>query len=765
MTKGTESRGRSRRAPAHRSTLQCSLVVRLRLQPRAIDMQPGRLVFLISLFQCSCLANLAANNHTSVDEQDDAEVQKHNVTKEILKASETADPAKVEIVKQIRRLNEDGSYTIGYEADDGTFKIESRDVLGNIKGTFGYIDKDGEIKRVTYSSSSDSTPHTTPTTTTTTSTTPMPTAVRVNNTASSTTRRPLPTVVYPRGSHTTRGTVIQPIPRRRPISGTNRSATTIDVTTTERPKTLNDATKSDTFDVYKSKNEESVKTIRTQILKPLPDSIREDLESKHLSDTMKTAQTLKPVFEDTNEDKIEKVVNKANTIRRELSATNSNPHMLHLQQSIGDDSTDVYGSHLSHGTVRPLFTTTTPRPRLIPFQSILAAKQKLQQQYQDVPMEPEHETTIEASTGRVFDRENVVTSNPVPVVQIPLQERDDQFFHQQIYRRPLAAVQFRSHEYMRDNPGAPIPIGNQRPFPNLGYQPQHKTFEPQFLQEASQSQAKVENQEPSTLEPYEIRPVTKIIPIPVDERGIPIQGYQPRFVNSYVTTTQPPVPVLFRSRVIETPQDDMSSIATPVSTRDLRRLLHILLIRQARLQTLMDQLVAPGPSYQSLPLFRQAITPFGGYNSRSVAADGYQNVVTPRHYPRADDRYDYQGYDQQYRSQQQELYTNQISNYEQPQYESQRYVPRRRNPRLPAYDAAGASTNQVEESSDYLPSEVREALLLKMLVLAISPDYMPTPAPSTELTTAAPPRKQVRNVQILGEEGSMDDMKRKMQRH
>lgn len=68
-----------------------------------------------------------------------------------LDKAETKDPTKkLEIIKQIRKINKDGSYTVGYEAGDGTFKIESRDVLGNIKGTYGYVDAQGEIKRVSY---------------------------------------------------------------------------------------------------------------------------------------------------------------------------------------------------------------------------------------------------------------------------------------------------------------------------------------------------------------------------------------------------------------------------------------------------------------------------------------------------------------------------------------------------------------------------------------------------------------------------------------
>ncbi|XP_049279379.1 uncharacterized protein LOC125761865 [Anopheles funestus] len=68
-----------------------------------------------------------------------------------LSEAETKDPTqRFEIIKQIRKVNQDGSYTVGYEAEDGTFKIESRDVLGNIKGTYGYIDANGDIKRVSY---------------------------------------------------------------------------------------------------------------------------------------------------------------------------------------------------------------------------------------------------------------------------------------------------------------------------------------------------------------------------------------------------------------------------------------------------------------------------------------------------------------------------------------------------------------------------------------------------------------------------------------
>ncbi|XP_047507548.1 uncharacterized protein LOC125051344 [Pieris napi] len=638
---------------------------------------------MILLILLTCITTSIA---LPVDSKNDTNIESpSNSTKEILKASETGDPTKVEIVKQIRRLNEDGSYTIGYEANDGTFKIESRDVLGNVKGTFGYISDDGEIKRVTYTSNGESTPI--PVSTTTTTSTP-PMIVRVNKTVSSTTRRPLATLVYPtRSSATTRGTVIQPIPRRRPVTSA-RPPPMLDPTT---EKIKHEETTANILHIYKPK--EDIMKHRTQILNPISAS-SDDLIPK--STTTNPPHTLKPVYEEVTEKEKD---TKSNAIRRQLSGTSHNHHMVSLQQSMGDDSTDVYGGHSSHGTIRPLFTTTTPRSRYHSLHSIISPRQQAPNPYQEVQLQ-DQETTIESSTGRVFEQQNVVTTNAGPVVRIggprDHHEATNQYtqYDQPIYRRP-AAVHFRTDQYLRDNPGAPIPIGNTRPF--LQYEYEDKVLEPHNVKDTPQSKATAHD--PATVQ-YDGRPV-RLIPIPVDDRGVPIPGYQARFVN-------------YRPQPVQRydPYDDMSSITAPVSTRDFRRLLHILMLRQNRLQAIMDQLM-PKP---------------------------YHNVQYNQDYQRRydDDRYDYDQYRQDY------SYDN--------QYESQRYVPRRR---YRPYDSVSSASNNIDDS-EYLPVEVREALLLKMLILAISPDYMPTPAPSTELTTAAPGRKQVRNIQILGEEGSSD---------
>lgn len=76
----------------------------------------------------------------------------------------------VPILKQINRVNDDGSYTYGFEAADGTFKgtyiyyfyyydelcidgtfkVETRDNLGNVRGKYGYVDETGVLKTIEY---------------------------------------------------------------------------------------------------------------------------------------------------------------------------------------------------------------------------------------------------------------------------------------------------------------------------------------------------------------------------------------------------------------------------------------------------------------------------------------------------------------------------------------------------------------------------------------------------------------------------------------
>ena len=78
------------------------------------------------------------------------EVAVTTVTPTTVSASSTTE-APVVIVKQVNEINEDGTYTVGYEASDGSFKLETKDAEGNVKGKYGVVDENGEIKIVEYS--------------------------------------------------------------------------------------------------------------------------------------------------------------------------------------------------------------------------------------------------------------------------------------------------------------------------------------------------------------------------------------------------------------------------------------------------------------------------------------------------------------------------------------------------------------------------------------------------------------------------------------
>merc|ERR1712012_809864 len=56
----------------------------------------------------------------------------------------------VPILRYVDTQNIDGSYTYGYEAADGTYKFETRYTDGRVKGKYGYIDPDGNLREASY---------------------------------------------------------------------------------------------------------------------------------------------------------------------------------------------------------------------------------------------------------------------------------------------------------------------------------------------------------------------------------------------------------------------------------------------------------------------------------------------------------------------------------------------------------------------------------------------------------------------------------------
>ena len=65
-----------------------------------------KIIFLFVIFYYLTIVNCANKNVTN-DQQ----------------TSETQVEPQIAILKQIRKVNDDGSYTFGYEAGDGSFKV------------------------------------------------------------------------------------------------------------------------------------------------------------------------------------------------------------------------------------------------------------------------------------------------------------------------------------------------------------------------------------------------------------------------------------------------------------------------------------------------------------------------------------------------------------------------------------------------------------------------------------------------------------------
>ncbi|XP_017796259.1 PREDICTED: putative mediator of RNA polymerase II transcription subunit 12 [Habropoda laboriosa] len=68
-------------------------------------------------------------------------------SKEALHSSK---PPPVQTIRNYNKVNDDGSFTFGYEAADGSFKEETRGTDCVVRGKYGYIDPDGNKREFTY---------------------------------------------------------------------------------------------------------------------------------------------------------------------------------------------------------------------------------------------------------------------------------------------------------------------------------------------------------------------------------------------------------------------------------------------------------------------------------------------------------------------------------------------------------------------------------------------------------------------------------------
>merc|ERR1712168_143315 len=70
-------------------------------------------------------------------------------------SSDVPSTTPVPILRYIDQQNNDGSYTYGYQSGDGSYKIETRLATGEVKGKYGYIDANGNLKETSYGAMAD----------------------------------------------------------------------------------------------------------------------------------------------------------------------------------------------------------------------------------------------------------------------------------------------------------------------------------------------------------------------------------------------------------------------------------------------------------------------------------------------------------------------------------------------------------------------------------------------------------------------------------
>ncbi|XP_055676579.1 uncharacterized protein LOC129785938 [Lutzomyia longipalpis] len=706
-----------------------------------------------------------------------------------LENAETKDPTKkLEIIKQIRKVNNDGSYTVGYEADDGTFKIESRDVLGNVKGTYGYVDSNGEIKRVSYTGNNGTTGlRNYPGNLSQEDPPSSVTHSQRNKTyaAASTTRRPaalafLSTTTQSPSGFSKSSSVIQTIPRRRISipSSTERSqyshyaTSKVTEATTANPVTEHTTTVIYAESVPPSK---SIVIVRptphpTSSQRPpeqitRPDKLEINQVSKVMITKSRETSTSKPVTEEDVEKELDRKSVRGNNLRRQLAEKEDHyeaqPQILYTQAA-GEDSSHVYGS--GTGNVRPLFTTTSS-PRIPAL--VLAARQraaKLQnvintgsaptttteKVYARPPNRPEGITTVntyEQTTESSTDI-NYLTQSPIPVVQIPASQASED--ERRVFRQRQATT----------NNYRPPPPRDLYRIPQAGRPPTPE----QYIRETTQVPGRDEDDVDSF---RQLR------------RPPSVGASQYTDGQNDVGYEQQTYPIPFAQNPFGRPfpggqYNDFPE--RPVTARDFERLLHLLVLRYQQFQQPFGRFGGGGFYPPYMPYYSgQGYAPY-----LPNPYQGYQQV--PRSH-----LYDPVGFDPRYSFINRAPFPGAYRQYSEPDnvyqspqdmslgYEGQRLIPRKKqfSPRyfgastqqsgyLPSDSSNLQQLGQASGSSttDYLPPDVREELLYRMLMLAIqNPEQqaanVPAASAPAEVKTPASPqpfRKPVRSVQIIGEE-------------
>lgn len=106
-----------------------------------------RVVYISSADQYNGLYGQPTASSRSSQEQEYVPVSR---SKSTLRTKEAPKQPPVQTIRNYNKVNDDGSFTFGYEAADGSFKEETRGTDCVVRGKYGYVDPDGNKREFTY---------------------------------------------------------------------------------------------------------------------------------------------------------------------------------------------------------------------------------------------------------------------------------------------------------------------------------------------------------------------------------------------------------------------------------------------------------------------------------------------------------------------------------------------------------------------------------------------------------------------------------------
>lgn len=489
--------------------------------------------------------------------------------------------------------------------------------------------------------------------------------------------------------------------------------------------------------------------------------------------------SLRPITEEFEEKEEEAKITTGNTLRRQLHEETTKAEPVH--DNVHDDHSDVYGSG-SLSTTRPLFTTSTP-PRLVHRVSTLRAERTKPVYVNQNNLGPARfDGANKYESPRVYEEESKLSQDerdpPQQILirspqRVPAENRE--YARQSQTTEPIYVRQ-PPEQFIREltnaglivqptsadeDPayGTAIPIGRILYRPQSSQQPLYSTTTDanvHYLTETPMTDAEDGNTRLPLVQNYPrarafqrplayadqeaprpraiLRPIPQPMPPPIDDRDYP---------------PAPPTPEYpYRPNAIALPPEPHNPIAPPLSRRDFQILLRRLLVSQYGRQALSyprtyledalyDQQPYPSyqPSYQT-PVPRQALAyeaaplPIQYGDRVPLRRPGYSRALNP-------------------------IYQNQPYD----DYQDNRYAKR-------VYRQKFYTQETSDEGDEILPPPIREALLLRMLQLAINAER---PTMATLMTSTAAPtsmyRKNgpVRSVQIItDDEDDKDSMRKKI---